>query len=102
MKAKSTSFNKTLDKEKCINLFIRYDYYIHSEDDKTLVMRKAGTEFTTDGEKFPKKLSFLFKNEETEVSLKYDGFVLFDTGDLQKDLDLISKRIEDNLNDLVV
>lgn len=101
MKAKTKSFNQLLSKEKCITFFIRYGYFIHSEDETTLVMRKSGTEFTTDGEKFPKELTILFNDKKTEVSLKYDTFVLFDTGDLQKELDLISNRIEKNISNLV-
>lgn len=101
MKAKTTTFNESLNKEKCITFFIRYGYYIHTEDDKSVVLRKAGTEFTTDGEKFPKELSILFKNNETEIALKYDTFVLFDTGDLQEELDLISNRITTNINNLI-
>jgi len=101
MKSKTTTFKQALDKEKCINFFIRYGYFIHTEDDKTLVLRKSGTEFSTSGEKFPKELSILFKNNETEISLKYDTFVLFDTGDLQEELNLISKRITTNINNLV-
>ncbi len=101
MKSKTTTFNQSLNKDKCINFFVRYGYYIHTEDDKTLVMRKSGTEFTTSGDKIPKELSILFKNNETEVSLKYDTFVLFDTGDLQEELDLISNRITTNINNLI-
>ncbi len=101
MKSKTTTFNQSLNKDKCINFFVRYGYYIHTEDDKTLVMRKAGTEFTTSGDKIPKELSILFKINETKVSLKYDTFVLFDTGDLQEELDLISNRITTNINNLI-
>ncbi|GAA0871035.1 hypothetical protein GCM10009117_01800 [Gangjinia marincola] len=64
-------------------------------------MRKAGTEFSTAGEKFPKEMSIAFKNNETEIELKYDTLVLFDTGDLQDELDLISNRIKTNMKDLV-
>jgi len=101
MKSKTAVFNESLNKEKCINFFIRYGYFIHTEDDKTLVLKKAGTEFTTSGEKVPKELSILFKNNETEVSLKYDTLVLFDTGDLQEELNLISNRMTTNMHDLV-
>lgn len=101
MKPKSTTFNQLLNKEKCITFFIRYGYYIHTEDDKSVILRKAGTEFTTSGEKVPKELSIFFKNNETQVSLKYDTLVLFDTGDLQDELDLLSTRITSNLNNLV-
>jgi len=101
MKSKTTTFNQSLNKEKCINFFIRYGYFIHTEDDKSLVLRKTGTEFTISGEKCPKELSIFFKNQETEVSLKYDTFVLFDTGDLQEELNLISNRITTNMSELV-
>ncbi len=101
MKPKTITFKQLLNKEKCISFFIRYGYFIHTEDDKNLVLRKAGTEFTTAGEKFPKELSLTFNNTETEISLKYDTFVLFDTGDLQEELDLISNRITTNMNSLV-
>jgi hypothetical protein len=101
MKAKKTTFKESLNKEKCVTFFIRYGYFIHTEDDQSVVMRKAGTEFTTAGEKFPKELSISFKNNETEIALKYDTFVLFDTGDLQKELDVISNRIKTNINNLV-
>ena len=101
MKAEKTKFKESLNKEKCINFLIRYGYFIHTENNQSLVMRKAGTEFSTAGEKFPKKLTISFKNNETEIALKYDTFVLFDTGDLQEELDLISNRIKDNINNLV-
>lgn len=101
MKAKITTFKESLNKEKCITFFIRYGYFVHTEGDKSVVMRKAGTEFTTAGEKFPKELSISFKKNETEIALKYDTFVLFDTGDLQEELDLISNRITTNINNLV-
>ncbi|QWX82633.1 hypothetical protein H0I23_09145 [Cellulophaga sp. HaHaR_3_176] len=101
MKAKTTTFKKTLNKEKCITFFIRYGYYIHTEDDKLVILRKPGTEFTSAGEKFPKELSFFFKTDETEIRLKYDTYVLFDTGDLQEELDLISNRITNNIDNLV-
>lgn len=101
MNAKKIIFKESLDKEKCITFFIRYGYFIHNEENQNVVMRKSGTEFTTDGEKFPKELSISFKNYETEISLKYDTFVLFDTGDLQDELNLISNRIKTNLNNLI-
>lgn len=64
------------------------------------MLRKAGTELTSSGDKIPKELSFHFKNDKTEVSLKYDTLVLSDTGDLQEEFDLISNRITANINNL--
>ena len=101
MKAKSFKVQQILNKEKSILFFVRYGYFIHRESDEKLIMKKAGTQFTISGEKFPKELSISFQNNETEVSLKYDGFALFDTGDLQEELDLISSRIKTNTPNLV-
>jgi len=101
MKPKTTTFDQLLDKEKFINFFVRYGYYIHTEDDRTLVLKKTGSVFASSGEKIPKELSILFKDKGTEVSLKYDALILFDTGDLQKELDKISNLITTNMNRLV-
>ncbi|MCZ6898640.1 MAG: hypothetical protein O7F74_00230 [Bacteroidetes bacterium] len=101
MKAKTTKFDQLLDKEKCIHFFGRYGYYIHTEDDRALVLKKTGTVFAFSGEKIPKEVSIFFKDNGTEFSLKYDAFVLFDTGDLQKELDRISDLIITNMNSMV-
>jgi len=101
MKAQSFKLQQILNKERSIHFFVRYGYFIHRESDEKLIMRKVGTKFTTSGEKFPKELSISFQNKETKVSLKYDGFVLFDTGDLQEELDLISSRVKANIPNLV-
>ena len=101
MKSKTTTFDQLLDKEKCINFFVRYGYYIHNEDDRALVLKKTGSMFTSSGEKIPKELSIFFKDNGTEISLKYDALVLFDTGDLQKELDRISNLLTTNMNRVV-
>lgn len=101
MKAKTITFDKIMDKEKCINFFVRYGYYIHAEDKNTLELKKGGTTFTISGEKVPKELSISFKDNRTDLSLNYDTLVLFDTGDLQKELDKISNIINTNMNKLV-
>lgn len=101
MKPKTTTFDQLLDKEKCINFFVRYGYYIHNEEERSLVLKKAGYVFTSSGEKIPKELSIFFKENGTELSLKYDALVLFDTGDLQNELDRISKLIMTNISKMV-
>jgi hypothetical protein len=52
MKTKSFKLQQILIKEKSINFFVRYGYFIHRENDKKLLLRKAGTQFTTSGENF--------------------------------------------------
>ena len=101
MKSKTTTFDQLLDKEKCINFFVRYGYYIHSEDERALVLKKTGSVFAFSGENIPKELSIFFKDKGTEFSLKYDALVLFDTGDLQKELDRISNLMTTNMNRMI-
>lgn len=101
MKAKTSIFNKSLNKEKCISFLIRYGYFIHIDGEDTLIIRKAGTDFVTSGEKYPKELSILFNTFETIISLRYDTFNPFDTDALQEELILLSNRITTNLNHLV-
>ena len=101
MKSKTTSFDQLLDKEKCINFFVRYGYYIHTEEGHSLVLKKTGSVFTSSGEKIPKELSISFEDNGTEFSLKYDALVLFDTGDLQNELDRISNLVTTNMNRMV-
>ncbi|WP_139828018.1 hypothetical protein [Marivirga sericea] len=101
MKTKEISIKKTLSKERCIDFFLRYGFFIYSEEEKSLIMKKAGREFTTSGEKLPKKLSVLFQDGETVFKLQYDMFILFDTGDLKKELDAISTRLNSNLDKLM-
>ena len=101
MKSKTTTFDQLLDKEKCINFFVRYGYYIHTEEEHALVLKKAGSVFTIYGEKMPKELSISFKDNRTKLSLKYDALVLFDSGDLQNELDRISNLMTTNMNRMV-
>ena len=101
MKKKTTTFDQLLDKEKCVNFFSRYGYYTHKEDERDLVLKKAGTVFTFSGKKIPMELSISFRDSETEFSLKYDAYVLFDTGDLQKELDRIASLMKTNMNKLI-
>lgn len=101
MKAKTTIFNTSLNKEKCISVLIRYGYFIHIEGEDTLIMRKAGTDFATSAEKFPKELSIYFNMFETIVTLRYDTFNPYDTDTLEKEFISICNRITTNLNHLV-
>ena len=96
MKKQSEIINSKLSCEKCVSFFNRYRYFIHEESAEQLVLKKQGTSFTTSMARIPLELSFKFDDSSTKVFLKYDCFILFDTGDLRKELDRIIKIIEDN------
>ncbi len=100
MKSKKTIIPAPLNKDKCILFFSRQKYYVSHENNQTLTMKKSGTQITMNGEEFPKEMTLKFGTSNTEVSLSYDGLVLFDTGDLQKELDLITNDIKANIDTL--
>lgn len=90
MKPKTNIINQSLKKEKCVNFFNRHGYGINKNDKHTIVLKKPGTIWTFNGKDMPLEITILFRDESTQLSLKYDAFALFDTGDLQKELDEIS------------
>lgn len=101
MRRRTTTIDQSLDKEKCIDFLAQYGYYIHKEDMHNLTLKKSGKTFTLLGKKMPLELSFSYRDIETKCSLKYDAFVLFDTGDLRKELDRIVSLLTTNINKLV-
>ncbi len=62
---------------------------ITKKDEETITLKKSGTVITISGEDMPKELSIKYNEKNTEITLKYDAFVLFDTGDLQEELEKI-------------
>ncbi len=101
MKKKYEKINYALCPEKCFQFFNRYGYYIYEENKEKLILRKPGTTSTMSFKNVPLELSFDFKTDSTEVFLQYGCWVLFDTGDLKKELKRIVRIIEDNNQKLI-
>jgi hypothetical protein len=93
MNPKKVILNKSLEKEKCISYFNRQGYGFNKENKNNIVLKKPGTIWTFYGKNMPLELTINFEAESTHLSLKYDAFALFDTGDLQNELDNISNGL---------
>jgi len=89
MKGKTKIINQILDNEKSISFLTNYGFHITKKDKETITLKKSGTVITITGENMPKELSIKYNEKSTEITLKYDAFVLFDTGDLQEELEKI-------------
>lgn len=89
MKEKTKIINQTLDNEKSISFLTNYGFHITKKDKENITLKKSGTVITITGEDMPKELSIKYNEKSTEITLKYDAFVLFDTGDLQEELEKI-------------
>jgi hypothetical protein len=96
MKEKTKIINQTLDNEKSISFLTNYGFHITKKDKETITLKKSGTVITITGENMPKELSIKYNEKSTEITLKYDAFVLFDTGDLQEELEKICSGLTQN------
>ena len=99
MKPRTLIINQVLDKKKCITFFNRHDFHYIKEDKNVSILKKSGTTLTIEGRNMPMELTVLFRDTSTEFSLKYDATVLFDTGDLQEELEkLINGLMQTEFN----
>ena len=57
------------------------------------VMKKDGTQFAAKGEKFASEAALAQQGDDVELQIRYDSFVLFDTGDLEEAADRIARVI---------
>ncbi|UDQ97492.1 hypothetical protein AAEX28_10755 [Lentisphaerota bacterium WC36G] len=101
MKAKEIEVKKVLSMGKCYDFFSRYGYFIYEESEDLLVLKKSGTAWAFSLKHFPLELSFKIIGKSTTVSLKYDTWVLFDTGDLREELHRIYNIIEAHSQKLI-
>lgn len=68
--------------------FVEYD-----RGDGYAVLKKDGTQFAVKGERFASEAALAQQGDDVELQLRYDGFVLFDTGDLDEAADRIARVI---------
>lgn len=63
----------------------------HATRDDRILMKRPGTNFTLSAQKFPLKLALVDEGPggNLELRLRYDAFVLFDSGDLEDEADRI-------------
>lgn len=83
------------------DFFIRRGYYIHEEFDTELILFKPGSLFAATVKSISMQLELSVSDKETKITLQYGTWVLFDTGDLEKELSRLVAAINTNKHTLV-
>lgn len=77
------SANFTL--EDATAAMLRQGFVEYDRGDGYAVVKKPGTQFSTQSEKFALEAALAQQGADVELQILYDSFVLFDTGDLEAD-----------------
>ncbi|MGL4853826.1 MAG: hypothetical protein ACRC37_01050 [Lentisphaeria bacterium] len=101
MTKRSATINVTLNKDACVNFWLRYGYFVWYESNQKLIMHKRGTSFTNDLHQMSMELSFDFLPQSTIITIKYDLHTLFGGHRLQKELERIINIINENCERLI-
>ncbi len=75
--------------------FVEYD---RGED--CVVVKRSGTQLTARGERFALEAALARNDGDVEMQVRYDTFVLFDTGDLEDEADRIARVVRGSLGGL--
>ncbi len=86
MRERSVNINGRISLDECIKVFLARDYYLHERTADALVLSRSGSAFAVSIKRLPLELKIAIVSDNTVVSLKYGTFVLFDTGDLSREL----------------
>ncbi len=76
--------NPSVSIDEARNIAVQNGFAEHIKNPSHVVLKRSGTQLTTSGEKIPLELAIAEADEGLFLQLRYDTFVLFDTGDLDK------------------
>ena len=65
----------------------------HVANPEHAIFRRDGTQLTTEGEKLPFEVALAKTETGLFLQARYDAFVLFDTGDLEKIADGLAAKL---------
>lgn len=82
-----------IDLEDATTAMLRQGFVEYDRGDGYAVLKKSGTQLTTKGENFALEAALAQPDDGVELQIRYDGFVLFDTGDLEAAADRIVRVI---------
>jgi hypothetical protein len=100
MKSKNQMIQQPLNIESVSEYFLKRGYFIFEKAGNGLQLKRLGTAFSSNLDRLPLELSFDVQDCATSVSLKYDCWVLFDTGDLASELSRIVNSINRDITTL--
>jgi len=88
--------NIPLDKAKMV--FRQERFVIKEEGEHYAILRRKGSDFNFEGRKVSLEAAIVEEGNNIRFQLRYDTFVLFDTGDLKKELNSIANKIVSFVN----
>jgi hypothetical protein len=65
----------------------------HVDNPGHAILRREGTQLSTSGEEFPLEVAIAEAEQGLHLQIRYDTFVLFDTGDLDQFADEVSAEL---------
>jgi hypothetical protein len=69
----------------------RFGFHDHEPGAERIVMKKPGLRFSPRAHQRPMEATLVPREEGTELTLRYDAFVAFDTGDLEEHADRLAR-----------
>ena len=81
--------------DRAVELVEQEGFEVQVRNPGYALLRRDGTQFTARGERLPLELALAEGDTGMFLQLRYDGFVLFDTGDLQQLADDLAEVVRD-------
>lgn len=69
----------------------RFGFHDHEPDAERIVMKKPGLRFSPRAHQRPMEATLVPSDAGVELTLRYDTFVAFDTGDLEEHADRLAR-----------
>ena len=85
--------SRSVSLDEARDIAIREGFSEHVKNPSHVIMKRSGTQLTASGEKVPLELAIAKADVGLFLQLRYDTFVLFDTGDLDKVADDLASRL---------
>lgn len=76
--------------QESVRILRDHGFSLYVDNPGHAILRRSGTKVSTSGEDFPLEVAVAQADQGIYLQLRYDTFVLFDTGDLEQFADEIS------------
>ena len=79
--------------EDATEAMLRQGFVEYDRGEDCVVVKRSGTQLTARGERFALEAALARNGGDVELQVRYDTFVLFDTGDLEDEADRIARVV---------
>ena len=85
--------NHSVSVDEARDIAVQNGFVEHIKNPSHVVLKRSGTQLTTSGDKLPLELAIAEADEGLFLQLRYDTFVLGDSGDLDKLADDLAAKL---------